>query len=264
MVSRSSVGRNCGRKYRVLSIDGTKALVLGLYDVTQGELETYSSNNIEYISAGDAEIVKYEDSDIDTYLEYWYEHDTDLQTDDMNEAIIPTDIVQRYYLFNQGNPTGQDYSFKSSVTVSDTTMNYYLTDKYPGANIQQRHVFALDIKDIINYLGKDGSTSDTLKEMYGNTSGKVWLRSVSKAVENVIGNAIDFAKNLLGIQSPSKVFMEIGVNTGLGYVKGINKEKKNINKAFDSLLPTNLGSKTRIYRRYRWRNQNTMNSQSKR
>lgn len=38
----------------------------------------------------------------------------------------------------------------------------------------------------------------------------------------VVGDAIQAAKNLLGIASPSRVFFEIGVNTGLGLINGLD------------------------------------------
>lgn len=41
------------------------------------------------------------------------------------------------------------------------------------------------------------------------------------AMTGAVGGAIDGAKNLLGIASPSKVFADIGMNTGLGMVEGV-------------------------------------------
>lgn len=46
---------------------------------------------------------------------------------------------------------------------------------------------------------------------------------VIDAVKNVVGGAIDFAKGLLGIHSPSRVFRDIGVNTIQGMVVGLEK-----------------------------------------
>jgi phage-related protein len=45
--------------------------------------------------------------------------------------------------------------------------------------------------------------------------------SLVSAAKDVVGGAIDGAKNLLGIDSPSKVFIEIGKDTGKGFVVGL-------------------------------------------
>ena len=52
--------------------------------------------------------------------------------------------------------------------------------------------------------------------------------SVISAVTGPIGDAIQGAKNLLGIHSPSRVFEEIGVNTALGFEKGIVKTQPQV------------------------------------
>lgn len=46
-------------------------------------------------------------------------------------------------------------------------------------------------------------------------------KSLVDSVKGVVGSAIDGAKRLLGIKSPSKVFEEIGKNTGKGMVVGL-------------------------------------------
>ncbi len=48
-------------------------------------------------------------------------------------------------------------------------------------------------------------------------------RSVVKAVSGVVGNAISSAKKLLGINSPSKLFMQFGEWTAEGYEIGIDR-----------------------------------------
>lgn len=61
--------------------------------------------------------------------------------------------------------------------------------------------------------------------------------AVRKAIGDAIGGAIDFAKNLLGIHSPSRVFMEIGDFTAQGMAVGITKGSKYVKKAAKSLVP---------------------------
>ncbi len=46
--------------------------------------------------------------------------------------------------------------------------------------------------------------------------------AVLNAIGGIVTGAIDSAKHLLGIASPSKVFGEIGVNTGEGFTRGVD------------------------------------------
>jgi phage-related minor tail protein len=50
------------------------------------------------------------------------------------------------------------------------------------------------------------------------------VRSIYTAITDTVGGAIDWAKDLLGIQSPSKVFQEIGEYTSQGFARGIESE----------------------------------------
>lgn len=61
---------------------------------------------------------------------------------------------------------------------------------------------------------------------------------IRDAVANAIGNVVDFAKSLLGIHSPSRVFMEIGDFTAQGMAIGLTKGAKHVQKAAaESLVP---------------------------
>jgi phage-related protein len=55
--------------------------------------------------------------------------------------------------------------------------------------------------------------------------------SLVSAAKSVVGSAIDGAKNLLGISSPSKVFAEIGRDTGRGLVIGLDGAQARVNDA---------------------------------
>ncbi|USL85077.1 tape measure protein [Arthrobacter phage SWEP2] len=60
---------------------------------------------------------------------------------------------------------------------------------------------------------------------------------IRDAVAGAIGNVVDFAKSLLGIHSPSRVFMQIGHFTGQGMAIGLTRTKGLIQKASDALIP---------------------------
>ena len=59
--------------------------------------------------------------------------------------------------------------------------------------------------------------------------------AVLKAVTGVVGGAIDAAKKTLGIASPSKVFAEIGMNTGEGMAGGVDKSADKVQSSLESL-----------------------------
>ena len=56
------------------------------------------------------------------------------------------------------------------------------------------------------------------------------------AVSNAVGNAIQGAKNLLGIKSPSRVFMGIGDDTMAGFILGIEDSEQDTIKAMTDLM----------------------------
>lgn len=73
-----------------------------------------------------------------------------------------------------------------------------------------------------------GDLSGTLwdagaKLMAGLINGiKSFVGELTSTVKNAVGTAVKAVKDVLGIHSPSKIFMEIGRNVTEGFVKGIN------------------------------------------
>ena len=68
-----------------------------------------------------------------------------------------------------------------------------------------------------------------------------WLKN---KIGSVINGAIDWAKGLLGIASPSKVFKQIGIYTGQGLVKGLDAMGSKIrNAAGDMAVEVETGFK---------------------
>lgn len=63
---------------------------------------------------------------------------------------------------------------------------------------------------------------------------------VLNAISGVVSGAINTAKKLLGIASPSKVMFEFGGFTGEGFADGLEAEKANVNAAFDDVLLPSL------------------------
>lgn len=65
-----------------------------------------------------------------------------------------------------------------------------------------------------------------IKDMGGNLVG---------SIGGIVTNAVDSAKKKLGINSPSKVFMEIGQFTGAGLVKGLDRMDSKVARASERM-----------------------------
>lgn len=64
-----------------------------------------------------------------------------------------------------------------------------------------------------------------------------------EAAKGAVGSAVEGAKNLLGINSPSKVFMEIGEYTGQGMIIGLEHKAKGVADAMSAMVePPSLPS----------------------
>lgn len=71
--------------------------------------------------------------------------------------------------------------------------------------------------------------------------------AVINAMKGVVTGAIDAAKKALGIASPSKVFAEIGVQTGAGMEQGVNKGSAGVQSSLETMVappPGKPGSAT--------------------
>lgn len=69
---------------------------------------------------------------------------------------------------------------------------------------------------------------------------KNMARSLVNSVKGVVDGAIEGAKNLLGIHSPSRVFMEFGEYSGEGFINGINAMKDSVAKAGQNMANASL------------------------
>lgn len=69
---------------------------------------------------------------------------------------------------------------------------------------------------------------------------KDMANSVVNSVKGVVDSAIEGAKNLLGIHSPSKVFMEFGEYTGEGFINGIMEMKNAVAKAGQDMADASI------------------------
>ncbi|WP_319052702.1 hypothetical protein [Streptomyces europaeiscabiei] len=93
-----------------------------------------------------------------------------------------------------------------------------------------------------------GAGADLMRGMIGGI--KSMAGSLASTAKSVVGGAVSAAKNALGISSPSKVFAEIGRDTGRGFIKGLTGTKSQIKstteKIASSITRAFRGRSTRI------------------
>lgn len=164
------------RQYRVLSVNGNVCKVLGMWDdFTSAYNETSTITTF-----GSTIAQKYEGSTLDTYLNTtWY----NTLSGTAKAAIIPENVIQYcYQYYNEPNtPNTPTYTYQYQYNGSGS--DYENANNVGNAVVGNRNVFALDLKDIFDYIGKVCITSDELMTMFWNSTTKVskypWLRSSS-------------------------------------------------------------------------------------
>ena len=153
------------KKFRVLAIEGATAKLLAMEDavnVAFGDCNTYAGSRL------------------DKFLnEEWFGR----LTDAAKAAIVPQEIAQSRCVW---------YDEPNAIETENPTYTYqhqfnWDDDDYDNWNVEEvvpigeRNVFALDIKDIYDYVGKRWITSAELNTLFFGTDNLawswVWLRS---------------------------------------------------------------------------------------
>lgn len=162
------------RQYRVLSVNGNVCKVMGMWDDFISKYNSTSTTTI----FGNTTAQKYEGSTLDTYLNTtWY----NTLSSEAKNAIVPENVVQYCYKYydepNTSNTPTYTYQYQYNWSDSD----YENVDNVDNVIVGNRNLFALDLKDIFNYMGKVCITSDELMTLFWNNTTKVskylWLRS---------------------------------------------------------------------------------------
>ena len=199
------------RQYRVLSVNGNVCKVLGMWDgFTSKYNKTSTTTNFNGITAQ-----KYEGSALDTYLNTtWY----NTLSSEAKNAIVPENVVQYCYkLYSEPNtPNTPTYTYQYQWYNS----NYDNADNVGNVVVGNRNIFALDLKDIFDYIGKVCITSDELMTMFWNSTAKVskylWLRSSdanrSSAAWRVNGRNVYLDSNLVDTSSVVRPALNLNLN----------------------------------------------------
>lgn len=143
---------NGSKQYRVLSMDGSVAKIMAMYD----DLISAWDENYPTVEIGDIEVAKYESSEIDTYLNTtWYK----ALKDSVKIAIVSESVVCDVWCDDDSGDPVYTGTYGSSVAG---TLNYTIS-KYAGGalNIGSRNVFALSVQDVIDYLNDSSVQVDT-------------------------------------------------------------------------------------------------------
>lgn len=143
--------------FRVLSVDGSNVKLLAMDSYKSADFNSTPDNT-------------YSGSTLDTEMNNYY----NALPESVKSAIVEQNINQLNY--------SRSYSSSASDMLHITGLNsrnyYYYANT--TTNVGNRNVFALDIQDIIDYLGSD-ITGAQLNEMFFNSSESVsrivWLRS---------------------------------------------------------------------------------------
>ena len=162
------------KQYRVLSMNGDVAKVMAMYDTLTSAYNSTSTTT----TFGSTTAQKYANSTLDTYLNTtWY----NTLKDNVKAAIVPENVVQYCYQYygKPNTPNTPTYTYQYQYNWSDS--NYENANNVGNVVVGNRNVFALDLKDIFDYIGKVCITSDELMTMFWNSTTKVpnylWLRS---------------------------------------------------------------------------------------
>ena len=162
------------KQYRVLSMNGDVAKVMAMYDTLTSKYNATSTTT----TFGSTTAQKYADSTLDTYLNTtWY----NTLKDNVKAAIVPENVVQYCYQYydKPNTPNTPTYTYQYQYNWSDS--NYDNANNVGNVVVGNRNVFALDLKDIFNYIGKVCITSNELMTMFWNSTTTIskytWLRS---------------------------------------------------------------------------------------
>ena len=155
-------------------MNGDVAKVMAMYDTLTSKYNETSTTT----TFGSTTAQKYEGSTLDTYLNTtWY----NTLTSAAKAAIVPENIVQHCYQYYDvpNTPNTPTYTYQYQYNWSDS--DYENANDVGNVTVGNRNVFALDLKDIFDYIGKVCITSDELMTMFWNSTTTVskfpWLRS---------------------------------------------------------------------------------------
>ena len=159
---------NGNKTYRVLKVDGSKAMALGMDDISNSRPYNATSKTGTFDNGNTGQL--YAGSDLDTYLNtIWYNTLTSVA----KAAIVPESRTQYMYQYydEPNTPNTPTYTYQYQFNWKDS--DYDNLNLIDSILVGDRNVFALDLKDIYNYFGKLCITSNELMKMWTNQTTTV-------------------------------------------------------------------------------------------
>ena len=178
LVSKGDIIFMSGHRYRVLqaNADNTDVELLLLDD----EIASIYGNGTTTDFDVDGETKqgqKYEGSALDVAMNRFYE----ALDEDIQEAIIAQDRNQSMYAVSMGEMTEPDYTIEAFGLT-------YRYKKKSSVVVGSRNCYALDMDDIISYLGGTSAYGTDLNTMFFNCSTQIpasaWVGSADFAYSN--------------------------------------------------------------------------------
>lgn len=149
---------NGNKTYRVLSMNGDVAKLLSMDDTLHSKTFNTTSKTGTFINGTIGQL--YAGSDLDTFLNTtWY----NTLLDTVKAAIVPESRTQYMYQDIKSSDITENTLYQYEILWSGDYRGLNLIDKI---EVNNRNVFALDLKDIYEYFGKNKITSNELLEMW--------------------------------------------------------------------------------------------------
>lgn len=167
------------KQYRVLNVNDTVAEVVAMYDASTSQVFNTTSKTVTF--SGGRKGQQYQGSDLDTYLNTIFA----TLSATMQAAIVPKAITQDMW-GERSNVSGHGTYYHQTFGSSN---RYYYDNEagvsYGTAEVGSRNVYALSVREVIDYLGipENGDFTDTdIWQMFWNDNSShrnqyLWLRS---------------------------------------------------------------------------------------
>ena len=155
-----------GTQYRVLEVNGTQVKVMSMVNVGSS---VFNSSSVT-TSFGETNGQKYAGSNLDNAMTSYYNS----LPSAIQDAIIEQNINQTMYSFTWSIPAGS-----TATSVASNNMGYII-EKKGEINAGSRKVYALDVDDVLGYLGSNFTWKQLNKMVFDTESSVnlgVWLRS---------------------------------------------------------------------------------------
>ena len=181
-------------KFRVIKVNGNEVELLAMSGKSMAWHSDSSNKTTFTLSSGSqynggAQYLKYDGSDIDTYLNssgnagYYGQLPADVKA-----AIMPqTNLKQGLYGWSDVTPSGTegiDYwpgIYTDFFGVQEYP--YYVINTHASASMDTKYVYALDVQDVMEYLGTDNLAYRKIRTLFFGSEdqnpGCCWLRSAS-------------------------------------------------------------------------------------